>query len=218
MSEERHASEYSHYEGALVRTLGIPLLLLAEEGLLRRGIYNTSVGFIIEFPRGAGQPWLESPDFSVPFEHWLTKLRDRRDVFLGYSNAASETADKIKSYMTHELGATVLDWKPDFDYSDFILKEFELAAERCTGGVFLFTRDDALVGKGKRAAPRDNVVFEAGYFSALKGKSRVLIVLETRAKMPTDLGGDIYASLTDRPNIESVKEPIQRFIRRRIGG
>jgi predicted nucleotide-binding protein len=40
-----------------------------------------------------------------------------------------------------------------------------------------------------RAVPRDNVLFEAGYFIQAKGKDRVLIVREAGAKMPADLGG-----------------------------
>jgi predicted nucleotide-binding protein len=63
-----------------------------------------------------------------------------------------------------------------------------------------------------RAVPRDSVVFEAGYFSVLKGKSRVLIVLESGAKMPADLGGDIYASLEDKEHIDPIKPVLQRFL------
>ena len=60
--------------------------------------------------------------------------------------------------------------------------------------------------------PRDNVVFEAGYFSALKGKAKVLIVRESGAKMPADLGGDIYAALSDKEDIEPIKPVLRKFM------
>jgi predicted nucleotide-binding protein len=61
------------------------------------------------------------------------------------------------------------------------------------------------------------VVFEAGYFINAKGKDHVLIILEKNAKMPADLGGDIYASLEEikdkrKPNIASVKGTIRDFV------
>ena len=81
-------------------------------------------------------------------------------------------------------------------------------------GVFLFTRDDELAGEdeSKKAAPRDNVIFETGYFISAKGKRNVLIIRESGAKMPADLGGVIYLSLSDRNNIDSVKPGIEQFI------
>lgn len=63
-----------------------------------------------------------------------------------------------------------------------------------------------------KAAPRDNVVFEAGYFINAKDKARVLIVRETGAKMPADLGGDIYASLDDKSKIKPIEETVRAFI------
>jgi predicted nucleotide-binding protein len=60
--------------------------------------------------------------------------------------------------------------------------------------------------------PRDNVVFEAGYFSGLKSKRNVLIVREAGSKMPADLGGDIYAALTDRNDIGPIERTLTAFI------
>ena len=81
-------------------------------------------------------------------------------------------------------------------------------------GIFLFTQDDELTDRAHKdkAVPRDNVVFEAGYFTNSKGKDHVLIVREAGAKMPADLGGDIYASLEDKSKIAPIKETIRRFI------
>ena len=62
------------------------------------------------------------------------------------------------------------------------------------------------------AAPRDNVVFEAGYFIGVKGKRNVLIVRESGSKMPADLGGDIYASLRDRASIASIERTLAAFL------
>ena len=108
---------------------------------------------------------------------------------------------------------TVLDWQTDFPPGQNILQQIGRAAERCSAGIFLFTRDDELAaaGAGHAAVPRDNVVFEAGYFIASKGKDRVLVVREEGAKMPADLGGDIYASLPDRNHIGPILDSLRRF-------
>jgi predicted nucleotide-binding protein len=60
----------------------------------------------------------------------------------------------------------------------------------------VLTKGDDL-GHTDWSVPRDNVVFEVGYFSALKGERKVLIIREAGLKMPADLGGNIYASLPD---------------------
>ena len=105
-------------------------------------------------------------------------------------------------------GATVLDWQ-DFEPGT-ILEQVKAAASRCSAGIFLFTESDKLEGQ---AAPRDNVVFEAGYFVHAKGQQRVLIVKEADAKMPTDLGGLIYAPLADRENIDPIARQLESFVK-----
>ena len=115
-----------------------------------------------------------------------------------------------------ERRVTVLDWNEDFAPAGSLLVQIEQAAARCTAGIFLFTKDDKIDSDREPAAPRDNVVFEAGFFAHAKGKERVLIVHETGSKMPADLGGDIYAPLDDRSNIESVKPVINKFIDQRL--
>jgi predicted nucleotide-binding protein len=67
-----------------------------------------------------------------------------------------------------------------------------------------------------KAAPRDNVVFEAGYFTAAKGRDRVLIIREEGAKMPADLGGNIYLSLANRDDIRPIEQAIRDFVDRRL--
>ena len=63
-----------------------------------------------------------------------------------------------------------------------------------------------------KAAPRDNVVFEAGFFSHAKGNDRVLIIQEPGTKMPSDLGGKIYPSLSDKSDIRTIKAEVRRFV------
>jgi predicted nucleotide-binding protein len=95
-----------------------------------------------------------------------------------------------------------------------ILDQIEQAATSSVGGIFLFTKDDDLVDNGQAdlAVPRDNVIFEAGYFIGLKGKRNVLIIRESGSKMPVDLGGDIYASLRDKNSIEPIERSLKAFM------
>ena len=207
-------TEFSHYEGAIAKTLALPLLIVAQENLLRRVVFDGGFGpYIGTFPPDAGKDWINSREFTVTFAHWRRELEGRRDVFLGYSGASYTVADSLRDFLENDIGATVLDWRRDFKPGRSILEEIEEARVRCSLGIFLFTKDDILGPPGsiKHAAPRDNVVFEAGYFVSAKGTGRVLIIRENGAKMPADLGGDIYASLDDRLNLGPVQDIVRRF-------
>lgn len=207
-------TEFNHYEGALARTLGLPTLVLVQKDLLRRVVLDPSFGgYVGEFDADADVKWLHTEEFRVPFQYWNRLLDERRDVFLGYCSSSRDTAAAIKDYLM-ALGATVLDWQTDFLPGRTILDQIEQAAARSVGGIFLFTNDDDLAdsGHGAMAVPRDNVVFEAGYFIGLKGKNNVLIVREHGSKMPADLGGDIYASLSNRADIAPIKRTLAAFL------
>ncbi len=215
LGEAQLPTEYNHYEGAVANTLGLPLLVLVQEGVLRRVVFDgTFKGLVGIIPSKPTPKWLTTDEFTVPFGHWRRDLEKRCDVFLGYCSAskrvASQVADLLKS-----LGHSVLDWAADFDPADTILSRIAEAANTCGAGIFLFTKDDTLSPEAgeTRAAPRDNVVFEAGFFIAHKRKPRVLIIRESGAKMPADLGGDIYASFDSRDTVTSEIEPtLRRFL------
>lgn len=209
-------SELHQYEGALARTLGLPLLTLVQEDVAKRGVFDMGFGtFIAVFPgdHTAGA-WLESSMFSIALNKWKARIDDRRDIFIGYCSSSDALAENIKSFVT-SAGATVLDWRTDFSLGRSVLDEITEASRRCSAGIFLFTRDDALSDGSAsidKAVPRDNVVFEAGYFMSLKGAKRVLIVRENGAKMPADLGGQIYTTVPDRSDITPIKNDLARFL------
>lgn len=213
------ATEFCHYEGAVVYTLGLPMLVVVQEDVQSRVVFDGSYnGYVGTFPASADRHWLGTDGFRVPFNHWKRELSERRDVFLGYCSSSTGTANNLKRFLeSNEVGATVLDWQADFSPAVSILQRIEEAATRCSAGIFLFTKDDELKDKDDadvdKAVPRDNVLFEAGYFINAKGKDHVLIVREDGAKMPADLGGDIYAPLKDRSNIGPIEKAIKDFVK-----
>ncbi len=209
VSDGSLASEYTHYEAGVARTIGRPMLMVQETGSPLRGAYDPSSSAICVVPEDADESWLQSAAFEQSIAVWLSNIRARRDVFLGYSSKAEGVAKNLKR-MLEGLGASVLDWQ-NFGPGT-ILEQIDHASDLCSGGVFLFTRDDVFDAEQGRAAPRDNVVFEAGYFVNAKRQRRVLIVLEAGAKMPADLGGSIFAPLDDRSNIEAINGQIERFL------
>jgi hypothetical protein len=221
------ATEYCQYEGAIARTLGLPLLVLVQDGVLKRGVFDNSFGaFITAFPRDVDATWLNSTLCGIALGKWIAQIEKRRDIFLAYCGSSADLAREIKEFIVTETGASVLDWQTDFTLGGTIIDEISEAASRCNAGIFLFTKDDITYDpawwrfwskKSKARAlnsaiPRDNVVFEAGYFISLKGAKRVLIVRESGTKMPADLGGTIYTPLEDKSDIGPIKAQLRRFV------
>jgi hypothetical protein len=206
-------TEYNHYEGAVANTLGLPSLAVLRDDFPMRGFFKG--GHVFSFcPPDAGTDWLDSDAFKSPYKTWQTKIDKRHDVFLGYCSKAQNTAEAIMKVLENE-GARVLDWR-EFPPGGSIIGQISEAAARCTAGVFLFSKDDELEGGENRLAPRDNVVLEAGFFAHAKGPERVLIVREEGAKMPADLGGNIFAPLADRTDITSIADDLRKFLEHRL--
>jgi hypothetical protein len=161
--EPRVVGEYNHYEGAVALTLGLPVLLLKEMGVMDRGIVWDGGGKAITYvPQTADEMWADSPQFVRRFDGWLGELEARKDIFLGYCSNSVGIAAQIQLRL-ERLGASVLNWAMDFRAGGSILSEIEKARAACSCGIFLFSEDDPLEGTPGVAAPRDNVVFEAGY-------------------------------------------------------
>ena len=171
-------------------------------------------------PQDADEAWLGEATFKHRFTLWLDQLRARRDIFLGYCSKARNTANAINLFLKSQ-GATVLDWA-EFSGGGNILDEIEKASASCSAGIFLFTKDELLKDSSAeqapidRAAPRDNVVFEAGYFTQAKGRERVLIIRQEGAKMPADVGGTIYLPLKDPDDIKPIETQLRSFIEKRL--
>ena len=86
------ASEYSQIEGAIATTLKLPLLILAERGIVDRGITWTGAGHpIMYMPSDATTDWLEKDAFRNRFGVWSDQIAERSDIFLGYSSKVEKT-------------------------------------------------------------------------------------------------------------------------------
>jgi len=207
-------SEYNHFEGALAIAHNVPLLLVTDQRVTTAGITYVGGGLRVYFGRGSN--WVDSDGFRQYFRDWANKVTSHRKIFLGYCSRAKPTADAVTLYIERELGVKVENYSMDFRPGSSILEQIEKAARECACGVFLFTKDDEIVGADAQVAPRDNVIFEAGYFIRAKGKERVLIIREEGTRMPADLGGVVYISMRNREDIASIETQIRRFLDDRL--
>jgi hypothetical protein len=146
-------TEFNHYEGAIARTLGLPTLVLAQQDVRRRVVFDAGFGgFVGGFPPDADAAWLRTDAFRVPFGYWQSRLAERRDIFLGYSSASAPTAAAIRERI-ERLGAGVLDWQTDFIPGSSILEQIQEAAARTQGGIFPSPRMTTSPTAASRSSP-----------------------------------------------------------------
>jgi predicted nucleotide-binding protein len=184
--------------------------LKAGRGILSEGPDHQ----VVDMPRGAGPSWVDDdPTFRDHFHSWSAEVKSRPRVFLGYCSEAREVADAITMFLKRKLKIGVRNYAMDFVPGPTILEEVARSVRYCSCGIFLFTRSDEVTTADEtRAAPRDNVIFEAGYFTHAKGKERTVIIREQGVKMPTDLGGNIYIPLESRKDISSIHTRLIQFL------
>lgn len=207
-------TEFNHLHIAMAVATGRPVLVVKEKPVSERGALRPSLGCrTVKMPRNLDTEWLDGPEFSKQFVRWMNDVKSQGQVFLGYCGKSRGTAAQVQLCL-EKYGAEVRNWGVDFRSGASILNEIEEARDKCRSGVFLFTEDDPLVGRENEAAPRDNVVFEAGFFISAKGANNCLIIREGNAKIPADLGGTIFVQLARGTDVASIEGKIADFLKR----
>jgi hypothetical protein len=206
-------SEFAHIEATMAVAAVRPLLLLVEKGLGPRGVLKRGlIPGVIDMPSDLDPAWLNDEDFSQEFEKWARQATQYKDIFLGYSTQASAVGERLSKFL-RGLNLAVYDWH-DFHLSTTIWDSIHDAVQYTRCGLFLFMADDRLDSPHDVFAPRDNVVYEAGYFAGAQTRERTLIVREVGAKVPTDLGGVKYLLLDGRTSIGSIETVLRDNISR----
>ena len=211
-------TEFCHIQSTMAIAARKPLLVLREKALAERGVLRTGhIPNVVKLPNGLSPEWLDGPDFQSVFNRWVGEVECFRHVFLGYSSRATDTANKLYKFLTESMKLRVFDWH-EFRAGDTPIWASIERAERSTGcGLFLFMADDQFTSEtGDRFAPRDNVVYEAGYFAGAKGHKDSLVIREEGAKVPSDLGGLLYLTLRDRNDISPLESPLREYLSRML--
>ena len=127
-------------------------------------------------------------------------------IFIASSSEGLDVANTLRILLHDVLrdDAVLTPWTVAFDLSAAYIESLEKAADEADFAVVVATPDDFTIQRNKQsAAPRDNVVFEIGFFMGSLGRERCFIVNdESRdVKLPSDLLGVQTASFrrsTDR--------------------
>ncbi len=206
------ASDYCSHEGAVAHALGLPVLAVSI-GIEDRGFFDEHAkGHRIVSPFPPSPSWMTNDDFLGPLQRWSDEIQSRQDVFFGYCSKSAALAEQIRKSV-ESTGATVHDWAMDFRAGESILGEISATSARCSCGLFLFSEDDRYSDSADVVAPRDNVVFEAGYFMSKRGHDRCLIIRHGDAKMPADLEGTIYLHLQRGSDVSAIERRLHRYLR-----
>ena len=211
-------SEFSHFEGALALFRNLPTLVVREFDMQARGILSrVGRNIIASVPVSNYEAWISNHELlkHPAFVKWSAEILNRRDVFFGYSSAASKLAQNIKRYL-ESTGLKILDWSDDFRKSHTILEEVQNAARDCRCGLFLLTADHRLAWS-RTYIPNDNVLLETGFFLNSAGRTRTTIVKEPHAKIPSDLDGIIYQTISSRTNWKPVADKIAKHTSHPLG-
>jgi hypothetical protein len=205
-------TDYCSHEGAVAHALGLPVLAISI-GIKGRGFFDEhATGHRILSPFLPDPLWTTRDNFLRPLQQWSDEIQRRRDVFFGYCSKSATLAAEIQT-LVERAGATVHSWEVDFRAGESILHEIATANSMCSCGLFLFSEDDRYAEDPDAVAPRDNVVFEAGYFMSTRGYNRCLIIRHANAKMPADLGGTIYLQLQRGSAVSTIEARLNRFLR-----
>ena len=121
---------------------------------------------------------------------------DPKKVFIVHGH--NESVKQTVARTLENIGLTPIILAEQPDKGRTVIEKFENEGNDVGFAVVLLTADD----KGRKnkarsmqSRARQNVVFEMGYFMALLGRERVMLLLQEGVEEPSDLKGIVYTAL-----------------------
>jgi predicted nucleotide-binding protein len=141
--------------------------------------------------------------------------------FLGYCSSSSDVAEKIKKPLVERMTpfVQIIDWQFDLRLGNPpLISQIEQISRECQVSVFLVTKDDQIVESSGTltATPRDNIIFEVGFFAARLGLDRTFLVVEEGTKLPTDWGGILHIPFRDKKDLGDANDKLFGGIKRAL--
>ena len=140
---------------------------------------------------------------------FVNPSRENIRVFIMSSTEALHIAREVQSHFEHDSFSVVI-WEDGvFKASSYAIESLEKAVDDSDFAIAIAQPDDLTQIRGEaKHVPRDNVIFELGFFIGRLGRKRTLL-LEPRGekvKLPTDLSGLMtigyqYGELKDLPSL-----------------
>ena len=122
----------------------------------------------------------------------VTAVSERVRVFIISSAEALEIARTVQNAFNHDPFAVTVWTDGVFRASHYAIESLERALDQSDVAIAVAEPDDITESRGERQpSPRDNVIFELGFFMGRLGRHRALLV-EPRGeeiKLPSDLAG-----------------------------
>lgn len=126
---------------------------------------------------------------------YIPIVDQRLRIFLGSASESLHVAEAFQAVLPNNLEVTV--WPDVFNVGEYALDDLREASRQHDFAVFVFSPDDEVRSRDQLSlAPRDNVVFELGLFSATLGPRRTFVLKAAgpSVKVPSDLAGVGYAT------------------------
>jgi len=126
----------------------------------------------------------------------------RPRVFIASSTEGLAIAEAIELDLQYFADVTIWD-QGVFDLSACSLAALDEAADQSDFAIVVLTPDDVTTKRGQTyAVPRDNVIFELGFFMGRLGPERTYIVYSRTSSpaLPSDIAGVTAATFAERPD------------------
>ena len=119
-------------------------------------------------------------------------MNPRPILFVGCSTETLEIAREVQTALDHDPIVVELWTDGIFGAGSFPVESLEQELARVDFAVLVLSPDDIVISRDSVSdAPRDNIVFELGFFMGALGRSRTFLLVPRgiELKLPTDLMG-----------------------------
>ena len=134
---------------------------------------------------------------------FVSPMNPRPVLFVGCSTEALEIGREIQTALDHDPIVVKVWTDGIFEAGNFPIEALEGELQTVDFAALVLSPDDTVVSRETMSdAPRDNIVFELGFFMGALSRSRTFLVVPRDAdvKIPSDLVG--LTPLTYRPELE----------------
>ncbi len=114
----------------------------------------------------------------------------QRQVFVGSSSEALDSARHICEVLSKDPGIRCVEWREIFQPGFLTFEALETMLMRCCGAVFVASPDDATTIREKSVkSPRANIMLEFGLVAGRLGRHNIALCQYGGAELPSDLEG-----------------------------